>query len=114
MINRGFQLRNASASMVVPMVIPSSNVTRLESVLDAVSDNLVEVLPHSRIRLPNIRAPIRATLQAQLSLILQLPLWEEEDFVSLPYISLSEVHADFSFFSGCQELYNRRLNDWNQ
>ena len=53
-------IRNFSADIVEPIVIPSSNVTRLASSFWAELDSR-STTPLTLIRLPNIRLPIKAT-----------------------------------------------------
>ena len=57
---------NFSPVIVLAIVIPSSMVTRFASSFCAVCDRLLST-PHSRIRLPNIRKPIRASDEGAIS-----------------------------------------------
>src|SRR5690606_28192858 len=56
-----FQVKNFSATMVDPMVIPSSRVTRMETSCWVAWVSLTRT-PHSRMRLQAMKQPNRATL----------------------------------------------------
>jgi hypothetical protein len=63
--------RNASAAMVEPIVIPSSSVTKFASSFFAAGDRRSGT-PHTRMRFPNMRAPISVTLMGAIMLAISV------------------------------------------